>query len=233
MLETIFNEKREQAEEAGAKALAAEIFHLVKRQDNVVVGLCGGRSVTGILKKLARKDVPWQKVHFFPVDERLVALEHPDSNFRLLKECLLDQLLREKKINGQQIHPFVFEPKRPDVSLIAFMDSLQDHGGLFDIVVVSSGEDGHIGALFPNHHSVLSDVDFFILMDDSPKKPDGRITSSRNLLLKSKAGFIVFFGEEKRTPLQMFKDEHTPIEECPAKIIKELPKAFVITDLEG
>lgn len=232
MIETIFDESREQAEETAAQKIASEIFHLSKRQEKIVLGLCGGTSVPGIYRRLAAQEIPWGHVHFFLADDRLAALEHPDSNFLLVKKNFLQPLLSRGKITEQQIHPFVFEPKRPDVSLIAYMDSLKDNGGIFDVIIVSSGEDGHIGALFPNHHSVFSDAGFFILMDDSPKEPALRLTASRRLLLQSKAGFIVFFGEGKRQAYKNFHDEDISIEQCPAKIVAELPKCFVITDIK-
>ena len=233
MIETIFDESRERAEEIAAQKIASEIFHLSKRQDKIILGLCGGTSVPGIYRKLAAQEIPWRDVHFFLIDDRLVALEHPDSNFLLAKKNLLQSLLSQGKITEQQIHPFVFEPKRPDVSLIAYMDSLKDNGGIFDIIIASSGEDGHIGALFPNHHSVLSEAGFFILMDDCPKEPAMRLTASRRLLLQSKAGFIVFFGAEKKQAYQDFKDEKISIGQCPAKIVSELPKCFVVTDINA
>ena len=46
----------------------------------MVLGLVGGRSVSGVYKKLARESVNWKNVHMFMVDERFVPLFSKESN---------------------------------------------------------------------------------------------------------------------------------------------------------
>ena len=80
------------------------------------------------------------------------------------------------------------------MGLSSYVKDLKDHGGKYDIVVLSSGEEGHVGALYPGHHSISDESEFYIKMNDSPKPPPNRMTSSRKLLKSAKYFMILLFG---------------------------------------
>jgi 6-phosphogluconolactonase len=54
-----------------------------------VRGVVGGRSVGGIYPRLAAMPLPWDKVHVFLADERLVPIDSDESNFKLVRGDLL------------------------------------------------------------------------------------------------------------------------------------------------
>jgi len=68
----------------------------------------------------------------------------------------------------------------------------------FDLILISSGEDGHVAALFPNHHSVRKQAEYFLTMNDSPKPPPERMTASLSLLKRSTIALVLFYGEGKK-----------------------------------
>lgn len=201
-----------------ADLIEQSINELLEEQDYVVLGVVGGRSVSGIFEHLRRRELPWYKIHLFMIDERKVPLFHKDSNFKIVEDHIADMFPEEN------LHPF-----RIEEGIDKYEEELKNYSGHYDILLLSSGEDGHIAALYPNH-SVLDDSEFFIEMDDSPKLPKKRMTASRKLLLKSKIAILVFAGETKRNALDMFLDESITYKDCPAKLVKEL-KYYVITDL--
>gem|GEM_PF-2695414 len=45
----------------------------------------------------------WQKIQFVFVDERIVSLDHNDSNYKLNKDYLFDFLLENNYIKNSQI----------------------------------------------------------------------------------------------------------------------------------
>ncbi|MBI2138298.1 6-phosphogluconolactonase [Candidatus Woesearchaeota archaeon] len=233
MAEVIARPSRADAERAAAEIIAGELARIAAVQDKVVIGLCGGTSVAGIYTLLGKMDLPWEKTHFFMADERFVPLEDRESNFRLASEHLFRQLLQRQKIRENQIHPFRFQAKHPDLCLIHYIEDIKKAGGKYDIVVLSSGEDGHIAALYPSHHSIKSQAALFIVMDDSPKMPKMRMTASRKLLSGAKSAILLFFGEGKREAFKKFNDKNVSVEECPAKLVEVVPRAFVVTDLKG
>lgn len=210
---------------------AASLLHLtcetiIRKQGQVVLAVPGGRSVTGILKRVASLDLEWQKVHIFMLDERLVPGDHPDSNSRLVKESLGSSLV------AGRVHPFQYDAEKIEESVTIYGDELDRFGGSFDIVLASSGEDGHIGSLFPDHPSVLAKNDRFILVNDSPKPPSTRISASVELLRRSDTGILLFFGAGKRNALRAFCDSDLAHVQCPAKIITMMPTYHVFTDQE-
>ena len=82
----IISDKRESLEERAAYIISEKIDNVLKIKDFVVLGLPGGTSVSGIFMRLSEKNIDWNKVHLFVVDERIVDIDHEDSNFRLIKQ---------------------------------------------------------------------------------------------------------------------------------------------------
>lgn len=204
--------------------LACETF--IRKKGRVVMAVPGGRSVTTIFQQFGSSNLEWQKVHIFMLDERLVPDDHPDSNCRLVKESLGRSLVAER------VHPFEYDAEKAKQSVVAYGDELDRLGGNFDIVLASSGEDGHIGSLFPGHPSVMAESDRFILVKDSPKPPSCRISASVELLRRSDTGILLFVGAGKQNALRAFRNCDLTYVQCPAKIITMMPTYHVLTDQE-
>lgn len=222
----------EEAYNAAADVISEAVGDLLEVKDKVVLAVPGGRNVGKVFENLRKKNLPWEKIHFFMVDERFVDFEAQESNYRILKENLVDQLLTDDKLPGSNIHPFVYEPEEDDDGLREYEEELKMVGGSFDIVLLSAGEDCHVGALFPDHHSIKNESDYFLTINDSPKTPKERMTSSRKLLERSKVALLLFLGEEKKGAYDKFTDEKLEVEQCPAKLINTIANSFVFTDFK-
>lgn len=201
------------------------INQILSEKDEIILGLPGGRSITKILHYLKREFIDWNKVHVFMVDERLVPIDDQDSNFRLIKHEL------SGVIPDKNLHPFQFDDNKPDFGLDQYEMEIKNFGGIFDIVLLSSGEDGHIGSLFPNHPSILDESEYCILVQNSPKLPKNRISISKKFLLRSKIGILLFVGDMKQEAYSKFLDENLDINICPAKLVKQLPESYVLTNI--
>ena len=94
----------------GAEILADKIKEI---NGDVVLAIPGGRSVAGIFRELLKMDLDWKRIHLFMVDERMVQLEHEDSNFRLAKESFIDKLAG--KLPEENLHPFRVEDDRLEI----------------------------------------------------------------------------------------------------------------------
>jgi 6-phosphogluconolactonase len=212
------------------------IYHtkkILQNKDIVLWAMPGGRSVSGIFKSLAeRDDIPWEKIHLFIIDERFVAASDIESNYRLLYENMVYGLLIKGKISNKNIHPFIFKPGESDHGSGEYEKELKRFGDYFDIILLSSGEDCHIAGIYPNHHSVKNKYEYFFTMNDSPKPPKDRMSSSRSLLQKSRAAVLLFYGDSKKNAFVDFLDNSTNVIECPAKIIKKINNSLVLTDQE-
>lgn len=202
-----------------AKFLKNLIEDSTSNKDKVVLGVVGGRSADKTFEYLSNEDLDWKKVHIFMVDERQVPIDNEHSNFKIVKKYFSK--------TAAVLHPYDVEKGIEEYAL-----ELEKVGGKYDILFLSSGEDGHIGALYPNHHSIQDYSEFFIEMEDSPKMPLKRMSASYNLILKTTTAVILFLGKEKKEALQKFLNPYITIQDCPAKLIQEIEKYYVITDLK-
>ena len=206
--------------------LKESVEKILSENNTVNLGLCGGRSIAGILKILKKEDIDWSKIHIFIVDERMVPITSDDSNFKLIKNEL------SNIIPENNFHPFIMNDSKDDYGLSNYEDVIKKHGNSYDIVVLSSGEDGHIGALYPNHHSVRNESEYLIYMDDSPKPPSKRMSISKEFLLKSNIAILIFKGDIKKNAYLNFLNEDFDIESCPAKIVKDIKESYILTDIK-
>ena len=216
-METI-NGKRESLEEKAVEIISERIKPL-SEQENIILGVCGGTSVAGIFQKLGNKNLDWKKVHIFLVDERIVPRDSKESNFHIASESLPKYAT---------IHPFNLS-ENAEEDLKSYESKFKQLGGNFDIILLSSGEDGHIASLFPNKEL---NGEYFIKINDSPKPPKERVSVSVELLQKSKTSILVFFTKNKTDAYKKFLDENLTIEDCPAKLVKNIGESYVLVDEE-
>lgn len=215
----------------GADVLAEGIRELLKEQMIVVLAVPGGRSVSGIFMELKSRDIEWPRVHIFMVDEKLVPITHEDSNFRIAKESFLKELIDEKLLPKENVHPFIFDVSKADFGMKEYEQELLAHGGACDIVLLSAGRLGQIGSLYPGHHSIESESEYFVLMNDAPEPPPDRISMSRNLILNSKLCLLLFLGEEKREAYFNFRNRCHDHKSCPSNVVYKVTNSYVLTDI--
>ena len=133
--------------------LAREALAIRKRFS---VALAGGSTPRRMYATLAGNsraaELDWPGIHVFWSDERCVPPEHPDSNYRLARESLLDRL----PIPAVNVHrlPGELEPKPAaaayDQLLRSFFTGPANAARqTFDLVLLGLGRDGHTASLFP------------------------------------------------------------------------------------
>jgi len=230
MVTIIHKEDSEELAKTAVDILAEAVNKLLRQQGQVILAIPGGRSVVAIWKLFVNEDrIPWNNVHIFMADERVVPPDHEDSNYKLAFEMFLQKLIDTKKMPKENVHPFT--PKETEDKGSSYNDELNKFGGKPDILILSSGEDGHVGALYPNHHSVKNDSDGYIVMDDSPKPPPVRMTMSRKTMLTAKTVLLLFIGKAKHEAYEKFNSGDDIIE-CPARLVKQIKDSYVLTDLQ-
>lgn len=226
--------------EGALRQVAQKIFAVCKAkgpQEPLVLGLCGGRSVVGLLSAL-QAESPNQprdllgRIQFFMVDERLVPLTDEQSNYGGLKRLLFDNLVEQGAISETQLHPFVTVPAQSDFGCGRYRDELRSVGGRFTVVVLGVGEDGHIAGLFPHHPALAEKGETFTHFHDSPKPPADRMTASPALIKGAELSVILALGEGKRAAWTAFNDNGVAVEACPSKLALKSRECVVVTDLE-
>lgn len=223
----VVEETRSRCEEIAAQTIADKLNELSKNKD-VVFGIPGGTSVTGIFEHLLKQHIDWKRVHIFMVDERCVSLNSLESNYRQAYNLFIKPLIEDKKLPEDNAHPFIYDPEQAPSSIKKYDATLEKFGRRFDVILVSSGADGHIAALFPKHNSVITENTTFFLMNNSPKLPAKRMSAPRKLLQTAKFGVLVFLGKDKQQAFDKFNDSKVSIIDCPAKLISTVSESLVL-----
>ncbi|KAJ4972639.1 hypothetical protein NE237_005813 [Protea cynaroides] len=196
----------------------------VKERGFFAVALSGG-SLISLMGKLCEtpynKTVDWSKWYIFWADERVVAKNHADSNYKLAKDGLLskvpvvpghvysinDSLSAEEAANeyGFVLRQLV-KTRTVDVSEISDCPK-------FDLILLGMGSDGHVASLFPNHMALEENDEWVTFITDSPKPPPERITFTLPVINSASNVAVVVKGANKAEAVHLAIDDLGP--ECP------------------
>ncbi len=117
--------------------------------------LSGGSTPRRLYQYLAdgelAKSLDWSRVHLWFGDERCVPPDHPDSNYGMVREALIDHI----PIPENQVHRIHGELSPEDAAsryareLVHRLPDRGDGLGRFDLLMLGMGADGHTASLFP------------------------------------------------------------------------------------
>jgi 6-phosphogluconolactonase len=125
------------------------------------VALAGGSTPRALYALLAKdawaSRIDWTKVYLFWGDERCVSPDHPDSNYRMVRETLLSHVqippANVSRIRGDRDPGFAastYEATlREFFARRAGQSNPQDAQARFDLVLLGMGSDGHTASIFP------------------------------------------------------------------------------------
>ena len=134
------------AAQALAQAVANALQHTLAQQDHAVLAVSGGRSPIAFFEALSQIELDWAKVSITLVDERIVSVQHPDSNTGLVRKYLLcNQAAAATWIPMVSIEADEATLANNEQA-VAF--ALQ-HYRQPDVLVLGMGNDGHTASLFP------------------------------------------------------------------------------------
>ncbi len=157
----------------------------------------GGNSPRNFLSNLSEQDIDWSSVYVTLADERCVLDVHPDSNARMVKEHLIQNLAAdinfvplyiqgESQMNCQQ--RFINHRVLSDT---------------YDVVILGLGVDGHTASIFPQaverDQALNIDTMLNVLLTNPITTTPLRLTQTRKRLLNTKNLMLHITGSEKRS----------------------------------
>jgi 6-phosphogluconolactonase len=220
-----------------ARAAAEDWLKMLSKSSlPYLVAVSGGRIAQTFFSAVSELAGPswvsFKNVHFFWADERCVPPDHPDSNFRVAEEFLLQPMA----IALEKIHRLKGElpPEEAVTEANAALQHLapQNSAGvpMLDLIFLGLGENGHTASLMPNAPpEVAKSHAPFIYVPNSPKPPPERVSMSYATLAAAKNVWMLAAGKGKEEALRQSVQPNgqTPF----ARVLQSRPQTVIYTDI--
>jgi 6-phosphogluconolactonase len=198
------------------------------------VAVSGGSTPKAAFRLLAdpnekyRKRMPWDALDLFWVDERTVPPDHPDSNYRMTKEAMLNHV----HLQPEQVHRMEGELD-PEAAAARYESELRNTFRLegaetprFDLISLGMGDDGHTASLFP-HTAAIHEMARLVTANQVPQKDTWRLTLTWPVINQARSVFFLIAGADKAERVQeVFMGPRDP-ERLPSQLI--WPSSGILT----
>lgn len=196
----IFPHSQELVEQVATDFLT--VLHVIfDKKEMMTVALSGGSTPAALFAELAKysQRPDWKRIKIFWSDERMVPPNHPQSNYRLAKLHLLDQ------IAVPESHIFRVATELPPLQAAEHYERLirqevpVGKNGLpqFDWIFLGVGEDGHTASLFPGADT-LRIKDKLCVAAFHPTNGQPRVTFTLPLINRARRIAFLVTGQSKR-----------------------------------
>ena len=229
------------ADAAAARAAAVLQRHIERARAErgaAHVALSGGTTPARTYELLAQGEADFSGVEFWFADERCVAPEDPQSNYRLARETLLGPAgipaASVHRMEGELGPQLGAERYARELGRLVAAQAPLEPGataGLpaLDLVVLGIGPDGHVASLFPGAPTLLPDDGELCLgVSDSPKPPPERITLSLAVLRAARSCVLLATGASKCDAVCAMLGEPSP--HVPASMLRRERLTVILDD---
>ena len=214
--------------EAAARLFTARAAAAVSLRGRFIAALSGGKTPVTLYTMLTQKpftsQIPWARVHLFWVDERCVPPDHEDSNYRMVRERLLDHV----PILPDNVHRMrgemdpVEAAARYEEGMRQFFSSSQSSEGafpVFDLVLLGLGGDGHTASLFPGTRAIRESARW-VLGHYVDAKKGWRITLTPPVINAARMAVFTVAGAGKAAVLKDVMEGPFRPDFLPAQIVR-------------
>ena len=195
--------------DAAAKHFAERVAQSIAKRGRARIAISGGSTPKATFALLAdpagpyAATIPWDQIDLFWVDERTVAPDDPDSNYRMTNEALLAKVA----LPPGQVHRMEGELD-PEEAAARYESIIRREFRLegaelprFDILWLGMGDDGHTASLFP-HTEGLHELGRIVYANHVPQKDTWRITLTAPVINEALDVIFLIGGADKAEPLE-------------------------------
>jgi 6-phosphogluconolactonase len=190
------------------------------------IALSGGSTPRRLHTMLAdparpfRGRIDWSRWQLFWGDDRHVPPDHPDSNFRMAKETLIDRV----PIAPTQVHRIHAELSDANEAAVGYEHELRGYFAgrpwpAFDLVLLGMGPDGHTASLFPGTGAVHESTRW-VIAPWVEKLKTCRITLSPPAINAAAHVIVLVAGADKADALRDVLDGPRDPDRLPAQIVQ-------------
>lgn len=203
--------------------MLAESINKIPEGSFFTIALSGGTTPKKVFEFLAanfKDKIDWQKVLVFWGDERCVNPESDESNYKMVRESLLQYVAIPTgnifRIKGEQ-NPTEEAARYSEV--IRKYVPIVHNTPQFDFMMLGLGEDGHTASIFPDNLQLfesenLCEVAF------NPYTKQKRITVTGKVINQSKTIIFIATGESKAEIVDRIIEKKNGYGLLPASMVK-------------
>lgn len=208
---------------AVAGALHGRLSRMEGSGHDPQLALTGGGIAGKVHAEIARHHSPampdvrpidWSTVTVWWGDERFVPADSPERNAGQARAAFLDE------VGATRIHEIPAADQVTDAAAAAsaYHDLLRERpSGLFDVLMLGVGPDGHIASLFPGHPALeVTDV-LATAVADAPKPPPERVSLTFAALNRARSVWFLAAGEEKADAVARALAAEGSVHQTPAR----------------
>ena len=181
----------------------ADAEKAVRAKGIFYVAISGGHTPRHFFELLgeepAARNLSWDKIHLFWVDERIVQPDSQWSNYKLAADTFLPKV----GIPEENVHRIPTEHDDFKFAACRYEETIRRVFGLggneipeFDLIVLGMGAEGHTGSLFANSYAPFDKDDLACVVYVLDEKLN-RITLTHPVLCAASHLVVLVSGEEK------------------------------------
>ena len=196
--------------------LVADIRQGIARQEYYRWALAGGNTPRHLYQRLACPEaagaINWSRLYLFWGDERCVPAGHPQSNYRMVRESLLNHV----PMPADNLFPIDGELES-ERAAAEYSKTLGEEP--LDLVLLGMGEDGHTASLFPATPRLREETRP-VVATRSPIPPVERISLTLRTINAARRVVFLVVGESKAERLaQVMQQRRRPEATLPAAMV--------------
>lgn len=208
--------------QAAAEMVVSVAAKAITERGRFSIALSGGSTPRALYRLLASvpywEQIDWGKAHLFWGDERCVPQDDDESNYRMTRESLIEQV----PLPAANIHR-VHGEMPPAEAAAAYEEELRQFfaGDIprFDLILLGMGDDGHTASLFP-HTAALDETEKWVMANYVAQKNVWRITLTVPVINAAWQVAFLISGAEKAGRLrEVLYGTHQP-HDLPSQLIQ-------------
>lgn len=196
--------------QAAAECFMASAVETIRTHGRFHVALSGGTTPESLYTLLSTgryaSRIDWSRIHVFWSDERCVPPTDPMSNYRMVRETLIDQV----PLPAENVHRIRGEDD-PVAAAVAYERELRSVFGIsagpptpdarFDLMLLGMGDDGHTASLFPGLTAV-SEHERWVMAEYVAEVSMWRVSCTPAVFNTAAAVVFLVSGREKAAMLR-------------------------------
>jgi 6-phosphogluconolactonase len=215
-----------------ARRIVAAAQDAIGKRGRFILALSGGSTPKPLYELLGtdpwRSQVDWASTHIFLADERFVPADDPQSNFRMIRQALLNTV----PVPEGNVHRVRTESGSPEDAAAAYEQTIRRVVGAgedddipqLDLILLGMGDNGHTASLFPGS-PLLQETRRLVAGEYVAEVKMGRITMTLPLINRARLIMFLVAGANKTAVLHEVLAEH-PQTIYPARLVRPVAGAL-------